>query len=99
MADGDSYKVNLEQLEDAITKMAKFGADVEGWLSEVDKQITGLHLSWSSEAATAQRDAHDRWIAGAAEMRDNLKELREVARRAHTNYTGAITTNQRMWPA
>ncbi|MFI9509081.1 WXG100 family type VII secretion target [Nocardia sp. NPDC052566] len=98
MAEGDSYTVNLEQLDDAIAKMAKFGADVEGWLGEVDAHIADLHLSWSSKAATAQREAHDRWMAGAAEMRENLEELREVARKAHTNYTTAINTNVEMWP-
>ncbi|MFE7802911.1 WXG100 family type VII secretion target [Nocardia sp. NPDC057440] len=98
MADDYSYRVNLEQLDDAITTMAKFGADVEGWLAEVDQKIAELHLAWSSAAAEAQRGAHDRWMAGAAEMRENLDELREVARRAHTSYTGAAQTNLEMWP-
>ncbi|PXX60387.1 WXG100 family type VII secretion target [Nocardia tenerifensis] len=93
-----SYRVNLTQLDDAIATMAKFGADVEGWLREVDQHVADLHLSWSSQAATAQRAAHDRWMAGADEMRENLDELRAVARRAHTNYTGAAETNYGMWP-
>lgn len=93
-----SYRVNLQQLDDAIAAMAKFGTEVEGWLREVDRHIADLHLSWSSEAARAQRGAHDRWMAGAAEMRENLDELREVARRAHTSYTGAVRTNAEMWP-
>ncbi|WP_405160808.1 WXG100 family type VII secretion target [Nocardia sp. NBC_01499] len=99
MADDDySYRVNLQQLDEAITTMAKFDSDVEGWLQEVDQTIADLHLSWSSQAAEAQRAAHDRWMAGAAEMRENLEELRAVARRAHTNYTGAVQTNAEMWP-
>ncbi|MGO4613053.1 WXG100 family type VII secretion target [Nocardia sp. 2YAB30] len=99
MAEDDySYRVNLQQLDDAITTMAKFGADAEGWLREVDQHIADLHLSWSSQAAEAQRAAHDRWMAGAAEMRENLDELREVARQAHTNYSGAVQTNLGMWP-
>ncbi|MGY2119230.1 WXG100 family type VII secretion target [Nocardia gipuzkoensis] len=99
MADDDySYRVNLTQLDDAIATMAKFGAEVEGWLCEVDQHVADLHLSWSSQAAEAQRVAHDRWMVGVGEMRDNLDELREVARRAHTNYMGAAETNYRMWP-
>jgi WXG100 family type VII secretion target len=78
--------------------MATFGAEVEGWLQEVDAKVADLHLSWSSEAAQAQRAAHDRWMAGATEMRENLEELREVARRAHTSYTTAVETNVGMWP-
>ncbi|SUB47722.1 Uncharacterised protein [Nocardia brasiliensis] len=34
-------------------------------------------------------------MAGVGE---NLDELREVARKAHTNYTTAIETNTRTWP-
>ncbi|GAA5096954.1 WXG100 family type VII secretion target [Nocardia iowensis] len=98
MADDNSYRVNLAQLDEAIATMAAFGADVEGWLREVDAKVAELHLSWSSRAAQAQRDAHDRWMAGAAEMRENLDELREVARRAHTSYTTAVNTNVGMWP-
>ncbi|MBF6207267.1 WXG100 family type VII secretion target [Nocardia beijingensis] len=98
MPDDYSYRVNLQQLDDAIATMAKFGAEVEGWLSEVDQHIDDLHLSWSSDAAAAQRAAHTRWSAGVAEMRENLDELREVARRAHTNYSGAAETNHGMWP-
>ncbi|WP_327118880.1 WXG100 family type VII secretion target [Nocardia sp. NBC_01730] len=98
MADDYSYRVDLQQLDDAIATMATFGSEVEGWLREVDQKVAELHLSWSSQAAEAQRAAHNRWMAGAGEMRENLDELREVARRAHTNYTGAIQTNQGMWP-
>ncbi|ASF11695.1 MULTISPECIES: WXG100 family type VII secretion target [Nocardia] len=98
MVDDYSYRVNLAQLDEAVTAMAKFGADVEGWLREVDQLVAELHLSWSSQAAQAQRVAHDRWLAGAAEMRENLDELRDVARKAHTNYTGAVQTNAEMWP-
>lgn len=98
MTDDYSYRVNLQQLDDAIATMAKFGADVEGWLREVDQHVADLHLFWASNAAEAQRAAHDRWMVGAAEMRENLDELREVARRAHTNYTGAVRTNTEMWP-
>ncbi|WP_280454363.1 WXG100 family type VII secretion target [Nocardia brasiliensis] len=98
MADDYSYRVNLQQLDDAIATMAKFGAEVEAWLGEVDQHVADLRLSWASTAAQAQRAAHDRWMAGAAEMRENLDELRQVARRAHTNYTGAVRTNTEMWP-
>ncbi|MCM6774487.1 WXG100 family type VII secretion target [Nocardia sp. CDC159] len=98
MADDYSYRVNLRQLDDAIATMATFGAEVDGWLGEVDRHVADLHLSWSSQAAEAQRLAHARWMAGAAEMRENLEELREVARRAHTNYSGVAQTNEGMWP-
>ncbi|RJO77660.1 WXG100 family type VII secretion target [Nocardia panacis] len=98
MSDDYSYQVNLTQLDEAVEAMASFGAEVDGILREVDQHVADLHLSWSSEAASAQRDAHDRWMAGAAEMRENLDELRETARRAHTHYSDVGRTNEGMWP-
>lgn len=98
MTSADGYKVNLDELDAAIDTMAKFGTSVETWLREVDQHIADLHLSWSSDAAAAQRTAHDKWVTGVEEMRENLGELREVARTAHTNYTTAINTNTAMWP-
>ncbi|TDP42818.1 WXG100 family type VII secretion target [Nocardia ignorata] len=96
--DDNSYRVNLQQLDDAITAMATFGSEVDAHLSEVDTLVAALHLDWSSSAAEAQRAAHDKWMAGAGEMRENLDELREVAKRAHTSYTTATQTNREMWP-
>ncbi|MGV9679423.1 WXG100 family type VII secretion target [Nocardia sp. NPDC003482] len=98
MLDDFSFRVDLQQLDDAIAAMGKFGTEVDGWLREVDQHIADLHLSWSSRAADVQREAHAKWLAGAAEMRQNLDELREVARRAHANYSAAVDTNTRMWP-
>ncbi|AFT99935.1 WXG100 family type VII secretion target [Nocardia brasiliensis] len=95
---GDDYRVNLSQLDEAVAAMAAFGAEVEGLLREVDVKVAELHLSWDSSAAQAQRAAHGRWMAGAAEMRENLDELCEVARRAHTSYGHAVQTNVEMWP-
>ncbi|WP_238847020.1 WXG100 family type VII secretion target [Nocardia arthritidis] len=90
--------MDLTQLDEAIEAMASFGTEVDGILADVDRHVADLHLSWSSDAAQAQRAAHDRWMAGAAEMRENLDELREVAHRAHTHYSEVGRTNEGMWP-
>lgn len=99
MTDADRFKIDLEQLDDAITVMEKFGTAVTEWLGEVDRHVADLHLDWEGAAATAQRISHDKWVTGVEEMNENLHELREVARVAHTNYSGAISHNTRMWPA
>ncbi|WP_043737202.1 MULTISPECIES: WXG100 family type VII secretion target [Nocardia] len=98
MTDSGRYRVDLEQLDAAVDTMQKFGRTVEDWLGEVDRHIADLHLTWTSDAATAQRTAHDKWVTGVNEMRENLDELREVAKKAHQNYTAAIEANTRMWP-
>ncbi|MGY5311642.1 WXG100 family type VII secretion target [Nocardia gipuzkoensis] len=93
-----SYQVDLQQLDDAVVTMAEFGIEVEAWLRELDQHITDLHLSWSSKAAEQQRAAHQRWSEGVVAMRENLDELRQLARRAHDNYLGAAAVNYGMWP-
>ncbi|MBB5918491.1 WXG100 family type VII secretion target [Nocardia transvalensis] len=98
MTADDQFRVDLQQLDDAIVKMSGFGAEVDAILDDVDRHIADLHLSWDSRAAETQRAAHTKWLAGAAEMRENLGELRDVARVAHENYSGAAGTNHGMWP-
>ncbi|WP_327116626.1 WXG100 family type VII secretion target [Nocardia sp. NBC_01730] len=98
MTSNDRYRVDLEQFDAAIDTMEKFGKNIEDWLGEVDRHIADLHVTWSSHAATAQQVAHDKWVSGVNEMRENLDELREVARNAHKNYSAAIETNTKMWP-
>ncbi|GAB2727461.1 WXG100 family type VII secretion target [Nocardia thraciensis] len=98
MTADDQFRIDLGQLDDAIVKMTAFGAEVDGILGEVDQHVADLHLSWASQAAEAQHAAHTKWMSGAAEMRENLDELRDVARRAHGNYSGAADANDGMWP-
>ncbi|MVU81040.1 WXG100 family type VII secretion target [Nocardia sp. ET3-3] len=99
MADGDDrYRVDLDLLDEAITAMTQFGTDAETMLSEIDTHINDLHMSWDSEAAKAQQLAHQKWLDGAQEIRDNLDDLRRIAQRAHTNYSSTVETNTRMWP-
>jgi WXG100 family type VII secretion target len=94
----DRFRVDLELLDEAIASMEMFGNDVDTWLTDVDRHIAGLHLSWLGDAATAQRTAHAEWLTGVRRMRDNLNDLRDIATRAHGNYSDAVGTNTRMWP-
>ncbi|MDR7171777.1 WXG100 family type VII secretion target [Nocardia kruczakiae] len=99
MADpNDRFKVDLDLLDEAVSAMGTFGTDVDTWLEDVDRHIAELHLSWDSQAAAAQRAAHDDWAAGVREMRENLDDLRAIAQKAHGNYSTAVDTNTRMWP-
>ncbi|MFJ4653917.1 WXG100 family type VII secretion target [Nocardia sp. NPDC088792] len=95
---GDRYKVDLELLDEAITAMAGFGDDADAMIAEIDAHINDLHMSWDSQAAQAQREAHQKWVSGAREIRENLDDLRGVAKRAHANYSATVETNTRMWP-
>lgn len=99
MADNEAeFSVDLELLVESIDAMTKFAAAVDNWLTEVDRHIKDLHMSWASTAADAQQIAHSKWVSGVGEMRENLTDLRKIAERAHTNYGNALNTNTRMWP-
>lgn len=92
------YKIDLALLEDTINQMSNLSTQVNDWLTQVDRHVADLHLEWNSAAATAHRDAHERWMKAAVEMQESLDGMRLEARRAHTNYTSAFETNSRMWP-
>ena len=91
------FRVSTEELAEVVAAMAQLDRDAESLCTDVDAVVTELHGSWSGEAATAQRAAHDRWSAGAAEMRSALADLHRVGDTAHRNYTAAVSANQAMW--
>lgn len=91
------YSVDLDELAEKIREMAAFERDVERALDHLERVITRLDVSWTGAAATAQREAHERWATGMREMQRGLKEIRDAAERAHTNYSNAVAANQRMW--
>jgi hypothetical protein len=47
-------------------------------------------------AAAAHRAQHDEWMAGAAQMREALAQLRAAAHNAHRHYTDAARLNMAM---
>ena len=93
-----TFRVNLETLTEAIRRMEAFDLKVEEWLEQVDQQVARLHLSWSGLAASAQRADHEQWVRSKEEMREALARLRTAADVARVNYSGAVETNQTMWP-
>jgi WXG100 family type VII secretion target len=92
------YRVELEELLAFIEALEDFEQQAEAVASRVDGQINALHTNWSGDAAAAHRRRHDEWVAAAGKMREALAELREVARKAHRNYSGTIEVNMAMWP-
>ena len=52
----DGYKIDLEQLDDAIAKMAAFGTDAAELHGEITRRVDGLHLSWSGAAQAAHQE-------------------------------------------
>ncbi len=77
--------------------MTDFQHTAEALLAEIDTTVKNLHLTWTGEGAASQAEAHQRWVRGAAMMREALDQLHKAGAGAHGNYTDAIAANQKMW--
>lgn len=86
-----------EALADAVARMAAFTRYAEDMINEIDSRVTGLHAAWTGEGATAHAEAHQHWVRGEAMMRAALARMSAAGDIAHTNYTGAASTNLGMW--
>ncbi len=93
----EAFRVDPEQLAEAVQQMADFQQYSESLLAEIESLVTNLHLTWSGKAATAHAEAHRHWIRGEEMMREALTHLQSVGTTAHANYTGAIAKNLDLW--
>ena len=90
------YRVDLEELLAFVDRLQSFEQRAEAIAARVDGQIATLHDTWAGTAAAAHRAQHDEWMAGAAQMRETLAQLRTAADNAHQNYTDAVRLNVEM---
>jgi WXG100 family type VII secretion target len=91
------FRVRPAQLADVVQRLGALDAHLQSVLAQVERRVDELHLTWSGEAAQAQRATHDEWQRGAAQMRAGLATMRSIAATAHANYVAAATANVRMW--
>lgn len=91
------FTVDLEALLAAVDQMSRFETDLEHSLARVQASAASLGLSWHGDAAAQQQAAQNQWNSGADELRAALGQLRDIAERAHANYSGAAANNARMW--
>jgi WXG100 family type VII secretion target len=90
------YRVELEELLAFVDRLQSFEQRAEAIAARVDGQIASLHDTWAGNAAAAHRAQHDEWMAGAAQMREAVAELRAAAHNAHQHYTDAAQLNVEM---
>ena len=92
-----AYAVDLDELDDVISRMTRFQGLLDRQLAHLDTTVEHLHLSWTGVAATAQKTAHSEWTSGARDMHEGLGQMIAAARLAHELYRAAVTANQTMW--
>jgi WXG100 family type VII secretion target len=91
------FRVRPAQLADVVVRLGALDAHLQAVVAQVERRVDELHLTWSGDAAQAQRSAHDEWQRGAAQMRAALATMRSIAASAHANYTAAAAANVQMW--
>ncbi|MCW2794492.1 MAG: ESAT-6-like protein [Nocardioides sp.] len=92
-----SFEVDLDELRRVVDGLQAFDDVLDEQLSRLAGVVDKLHGSWAGAAADAQRTAHERWTAGAAEMHEALGKLRAAAEHAHGCYSAAADANASMW--
>jgi WXG100 family type VII secretion target len=90
------YRVELEELLAFVDRLQHFDQRAEAIATRVDGQIAALRDTWAGNAAAAHRAQHDRWMAGAAQMRESVAQLRAAADNAHRHYIDAARLNVEM---
>jgi WXG100 family type VII secretion target len=90
------YRVELEELLAFVDRLQSFEQRAETIAAGVDGQVATLHDTWAGSAAAAHRAQHDEWMAGAAQMREAVAQLRAAAANAHQHYTDAARLNVQM---
>ncbi|MBW3086637.1 ESAT-6-like protein EsxE [Austwickia sp. TVS 96-490-7B] len=91
------FSVDLSRLDATVADLERAETAIEKELAELDAAVARLQHVWTGEAASAQAEAHQRWITSAATMRHGLLRMREAARTAHTNYSAGAAANVQMW--
>ncbi|MEV6769711.1 WXG100 family type VII secretion target [Nocardia sp. NPDC051030] len=92
------YRVDLVGLDQLIDAAATLETEIEQQVTAIDQRVDALHVNWSGDSAVAHRAAHDERIAGVAEMRTALSDLRAKLKTAHDAYVQVGKTNAEMWP-
>jgi WXG100 family type VII secretion target len=93
----DAFRVDPAALLAVVDRMAAFDSELEAHLAQAAQSVARLGASWHGDAGEAERAAQARWDEGAREMREALARLRQIAERAHENYSSAARTNSHMW--
>lgn len=91
------FAVDFELLAEVVERMTVCGQRLATVQQDVDARVSRMHATWRGVAATEHTEAHQRWMAGSAQMHEALAVLRSIAHTAHGNYSSAVRANAQMW--
>jgi WXG100 family type VII secretion target len=91
------FRADLAGLDELVAGLAAFDERASTLLTRVDEAVRRTQADWSGWAADEYCEAHRRWTAGAARMREAVAHLRRDVHAAHDHYAAAADANVRMW--
>ena len=91
------YRVDLGELDAAMTHLVRTHGVVERLAEDLDRQMALLHDTWTGLAASAHLAAHDAWERRRRELSLALAALASAAVSAHDGYAEAATANAADW--
>ncbi|MFI5719828.1 WXG100 family type VII secretion target [Nocardia sp. NPDC051750] len=96
MPDDEAFQVDLDQLDNLTARAANFIGFLNDSLTGLEQRMAALQHTWTGDAALAQANAFRQWSTGATDVREGVDTMRQAALDAHTRYTTAIQTVQRI---
>ncbi|MFE3547004.1 WXG100 family type VII secretion target [Nocardia sp. NPDC059177] len=91
------FTVDLDQLEQLVTKLSGLAGYISDHLDEIDDKVASLAgTSWESLASEAYQTAHSQWSTGAREFVEGVRDMSDAAKTAGTRYHRALDLNSKM---
>ena len=92
------YSVDLEQLDNIVTRLSSLAGFLTEHLDTLDQKSTVVHSgSWTGATVTAHENAHREWASAARELVQGVRAMSTTARNAHGQYTAVQSANARMF--
>ncbi|WP_040686856.1 WXG100 family type VII secretion target [Nocardia vinacea] len=92
------FKVDLDHLDQIAARLNGLAGFIEDKLEELNNTVARLQVEnlWTGAAAAAYADAHQQWVAAAAEFNAGVQEMQAAAVEARANYQNSVTLNVQM---
>lgn len=91
------FDVTLTDVAELVEEMRSLNRFVEDVAGQLNREIDGLHVTWTGQGARAHLEWQADWTAAIGNLRDGLHMLSGSCQRAHDNYASAVDANARMW--
>ncbi|WP_280263807.1 WXG100 family type VII secretion target [Nocardia wallacei] len=96
-ASGDEgYMVDLEHLDATTARISGLVGFLTESLAGLDARMSGVHQTWTGDAASAHAAAHAEWKTSAQDAQDGIDRMRAAAEAAHGHYSDNLAANLRI---